>query len=142
MNRLDLFPISTRVMDNRLTIAGHDLTTLAEKHGTPLYVYDRATLDSAAVEYKSALASHYPGPASVTYAGKAFLNKAIAQWTQSRGLTVDCTGEGEIGIATGAAEAGLGLGQEFPTGTKILQAEGHEAASLRQIAALDFRIHA
>jgi len=102
MKRLDLFPISTKIENDRLTIAGHDLTELAEKNGTPLYVYDRATLDAAALGYKSALASSYPGPASVTYAGKAFLCLALAQWTQSHGLTVDCTGEGEIAIAAAA----------------------------------------
>jgi len=102
MKRLDLFPISTKIENDKLTIAGHDLTELAEKYGTPLYIYDRATLDAAALGYKSALASSYPGPASVTYAGKAFLCLALAQWTQSHGLTVDCTGEGEIAIAVAA----------------------------------------
>lgn len=102
--RIDLFPITARVEKDRLKIAGHDLTTLAETYGTPLYLYDRATLDHAVSEYKSALASHYPQPASVTYAGKAFLCLAIAQWTALQSLTVDCTGEGEIAIAV---EAGV-----------------------------------
>ncbi|MBI5945691.1 MAG: diaminopimelate decarboxylase [Chloroflexi bacterium] len=99
MNRLDLFPDTAKIINNSLTIAGHDLALLADKYGTPLYLYDRATLDSAAADYQTALASHYPGPASVTYAGKAFLNLAIAQWTQLHSLFVDCTGEGEISIA-------------------------------------------
>lgn len=99
MNRIDLFPISATIEKDTLSIAGHDLAALAKEHGTPLYLYDRATIDAAAAGYKSALASHYPGPASVTYAGKAFLCTAIAQWTQSHGLFVDCTGEGEIAIA-------------------------------------------
>ncbi len=99
MNRLQLFPTSTKIENDKLTIAGHDLAVLAESYGTPLYIYDRETMDNAAAGYKSALASHYPAPASVTYAGKAFLNLAIAQWTQSHNLFVDCTGEGEIAIA-------------------------------------------
>jgi diaminopimelate decarboxylase len=99
MNRLQLFPTSTRIEKDTLTIAGHSLTALADQYGTPLYLYDRETMDTAAGGYKSALASHYPRPASVTYAGKAFLCKAIAQWTDSHGLWVDCTGEGEISIA-------------------------------------------
>ncbi|NOT06352.1 MAG: diaminopimelate decarboxylase [Anaerolineales bacterium] len=107
MNRLDLFPYTTKIRNNSLTIAGYSLAALADLYGTPLYLYDRATMDNAAAEYKSALASHYPStrsgqrpmPASVTYAGKAFLNTAIAQWTQFHNLFVDCTGEGEIAIA-------------------------------------------
>ncbi len=99
MNRLNLFPDTTKIENDVLSIDGTSLTALANLYGTPLYVYDRATLDTAAEGYRSALASHYPGPASVTYAGKAFLNTAIAQWTQAHDLFIDCTGEGEIAIA-------------------------------------------
>ncbi|CAG0966151.1 diaminopimelate decarboxylase [Anaerolineales bacterium] len=99
MNRLPLFPITTKTDNNLLTIAGHDLSSMAAEYGTPLYLYDRATMDAAVTAYKSALATRYPASASVTYAGKAFLNLAVAQWTQTHGLYVDCTGEGEIGMA-------------------------------------------
>jgi diaminopimelate decarboxylase len=99
MNRLQLFPVTARIQNDTLTIAGQSLEEIAEKYGTPFYIYDRATMDAAADSYRMALASHYPGPASVTYAGKAFLCKAIAQWTQQHNLFVDCTGEGEIAIA-------------------------------------------
>ena len=99
MTRLKLFPISTKIVNDTLTIAGHDLGKLAEEYGTPLYLYDRATMDASVLDYKKALASHYPMPASITYAGKAFLCTAIAQWTQTHGLHVDCTGEGEIAMA-------------------------------------------
>jgi len=98
-NRLALFPESTRVRNDSLFIAGHNLASLATDNGTPLYVYDRSTLDLSATEYKSALRGYYPGKATVTYAGKAFLCKAIVQWTQQHNLIVDCTGEGEIAIA-------------------------------------------
>jgi diaminopimelate decarboxylase len=99
MKRLPLFPITTTTENDDLMIAGHSLQSLAEEHGTPLYIYDRATMDLAARQYGETLASYYPGPASVTYAGKAFLCTAITQWTQGHGLFVDCTGEGEIAIA-------------------------------------------
>ncbi|MCZ2122546.1 MAG: diaminopimelate decarboxylase [Anaerolineales bacterium] len=99
MNRLSLFPNATKIQNNQLTIAGQALNQLAGQYGAPLYIYDRATLNASAQEYQDALAAFYPGPASVTYAGKAFLCKALAAWTQLHNLTVDCTGEGEIGIA-------------------------------------------
>ena len=102
MKRLDLFPITTKIENDRLTIAGHDLKLLAEENQTPLYIYDRATLDAAVTGYKTALASSYPGAGSITYAGKAFLCLALAQWTRSQNLTVDCTGESEIAIAIAA----------------------------------------
>ena len=99
MNRIDLFPISAKIENDTLSIAGHDLVKLTKEHGTPLYVYDKATMDAAAGGYKNALASLFLGPASVTYAGKAFLCTAIAQWTQTHSLLIDCTGEGEIAMA-------------------------------------------
>lgn len=99
MSRIDLFPISTTIENDSLKIANIDLAKLTNEFGTPLYLYDKATLDSAVKQYKKALGSNYPGLASVTYAGKAFLNRSIAQWTQSHGLDIDCTGEGEIAIA-------------------------------------------
>jgi diaminopimelate decarboxylase len=62
-------------------------------------VYDRATMEDSVKTYREALSRHYPAQAEVTYAGKAFLCTAIAQWTQTQDLFVDCTGEGEIAIA-------------------------------------------
>lgn len=101
-DRLALFPISTEVKDDKLMIGGCDVQSLAEEHGTPLYLYDQAELDHAAGLYRRALAESWPGAWSVTYAGKAFLNAAIAQWAAGQGFKVDCTGAGEIGIAVHA----------------------------------------
>jgi diaminopimelate decarboxylase len=104
--RLQLFPLTTSLemtagVDN-LSIGGCDLTNLAKEYGTPLYVYDQATLDSAVDEYRTALRHTYPHATGITYAGKAFLCVAIAQWAAQRGLWVDCTGAGEIHIAVTA----------------------------------------
>ena len=102
MDRIDLFPVTTTIEHDNLTIAGHDLASLADRYLTPLYIYDRATLDASAKSYTDALAAYYPASAHITYAGKAFLCKAIAAWTQEHDFIVDCTGEGEIGIAVAA----------------------------------------
>src|SRR5690348_834463 len=98
-DRLRLFPDSARIQNHSLFIAGLDLAALADQYGTPLYVYDRLTLDTSVTEYQSALQKYYPAPSRITYAGKAFLCKALATWTQTHDLFVDCTGEGEIAIA-------------------------------------------
>lgn len=99
MDRLGLFPITTTIEDDSLTIAGRPLASLADRYGTPLYIYDRATLDFSVKSYAQALSAHYPAPSHITYAGKAFLCKTIAQWTREHNLFVDCTGEGELAIA-------------------------------------------
>ena len=98
-DRLALFPDSTQIQNDSLFIAGHDLTVLADRYGTPLYIYDRTTLDASVKSYTDALSAYYPSPSHLTYAGKAFLCKAIAEWTQTHDLFVDCTGEGEIAMA-------------------------------------------
>jgi len=99
MNRLPLFPDTTKIKNDTLTIGGQGVDSLADEYGTPLYLYDRTTMDNAVAVYKTACASFYPKPASVTYAGKAYLSTALAQWTQHHDLWLDCTGEGEIAIA-------------------------------------------
>lgn len=102
LNRLRLFPDTTRVTDKGLSIGGCDLSALAAEHGTPLYLYDRLTLDASAELYREALARYYPAKSGLTYAGKAWLCLAMAQWTRQRGLWLDCTGQGEIAIAVAA----------------------------------------
>jgi len=104
--RLDLFPLSTQITDAgaaaTLTIAGCDLRELAATYGTPLYLYDQQTMEMAAVAYRQALADYYPADAGVTYAGKAFLCTAAAQWVQRQGMILDCTGAGELHVAAAA----------------------------------------
>ncbi len=101
-DRLKLFPDSTSVQNDSLFIAGCDLGSLAAEYGTPLYIYDLLTLNNAVKTYTEALSKYYPFSSHITYAGKAFLCKAIAAWTQTHDLYVDCTGEGEIAIAVTA----------------------------------------
>ncbi len=101
--RLALFPLHTHVEQtgegDHLFVGEVDLVALAESFGTPLYLFDEATLDDAVAQYRAALARWYPGEGSVTLAGKALLFTASAQWAHTRGLRLDCTGAGEIAIA-------------------------------------------
>ena len=84
--RLELFPITTHLISDseggRLTIAGCNLDELVAKYGTPLYLYDKATLDDRVDVYQRSLARHYPGKSGLTYAGKAFLCTAMTQWVK------------------------------------------------------------
>lgn len=97
--RLALFPDSARVQNGELTLAGQSLHALAKEFGTPLYLYDRQTMDAAVDRYAFALGL-YAGPgAHITYAGKAYLCRAVAEWAEARGLWLDCTGETEIRMA-------------------------------------------
>jgi diaminopimelate decarboxylase len=106
MMRLDLFPITAHIETTPgrecLTVAGCDLVELADRYGTPLYLYDQTTMDAAVDTYRQALADFYPGETGITYAGKAFLCVATAKWIQRQGLWLDCTGAGELRVAAAA----------------------------------------
>ncbi len=101
--RLQLFPVSARLQrtpgGDHLFIAGLDVNELAQAYGTPLYLYDHATMQASLQDYRQALALHYPGSSGLTYAGKAFLCTAIAQWCSRSELVIDCTGANEIQLA-------------------------------------------
>ena len=103
--RLMLFPDTTRVetggTGEALSIAGCELASLAEHYGTPLYLYDRATLDATVTTYQQTLAE-YPAENGITFAGKAFLCTALAQWTQQHDLWLDCSSQGELAVASAA----------------------------------------
>jgi diaminopimelate decarboxylase len=129
--RLPLFPITTAVVETprgpELAIDGQPLAGLAATFGTPLYLYDQATMDAAAAQYRTALARHYPGSSGITFAGKALLTLAAAQWVQRQGLWLDCTGAGELYIA---AAAGLPRGQTLVHG--VNKSPGDLAAAVAQ----------
>ena len=100
--RLPLFPISTAMtaepQGQSLTIGGLSLAGLASEYGTPLYVYDQATMDDAVAQYRRTLADHYPGDSAITFAGKSFMCLALAQWAERQRLWLDCTGRGELHV--------------------------------------------
>ncbi len=90
---------ASQTPDGHLQIGGCDVPALAQRHGTPLYILDEATVRATAAAYRAALEREYPAPASVHYAAKALLNIAVAQLMVDCGLGLDCVSFGELGIA-------------------------------------------
>lgn len=91
----------TRDAEGRLTVAGVDVVTLAQRHGTAAYVMDEEDFRSRARAFRDGFASAFArlGGADVYYAGKAFLCTALARWVDEEGLHLDvCTG-GELAVA-------------------------------------------
>ena len=80
----------------RLEVAGIDVVALAEEFGTPLFVYDEATLRARCRELVGAFG---PGCA---YATKAFLCRAMARLALEEGLRLDVSTDGELGVALAA----------------------------------------
>lgn len=99
-NQLDLFPISTRLNSNgSLTIAGHELNTLAKQWGTPLYLYDAATVQAQAASIRQLITDAYRGAVDITYAAKAYFSLGMARRLAALNLGVDVVSLGELEIA-------------------------------------------
>jgi diaminopimelate decarboxylase len=84
--------------EGHLVIGGCDVVDLAAEFGTPLYVFDEATLRHKCREYRKEFTERYPDTL-VIYACKAFLNRALAQIFMQEGLGLDVVSGGELYIA-------------------------------------------
>lgn len=78
-----------------LTIDGADAVSLAETYGTPLYVYDVSKIRQTMRAFKT-LFEKENVPYVVSYASKAFANKAIYQVAQQEGVHADIVSGGEL----------------------------------------------
>jgi len=97
---LSLFPETARIGSNgHLYLADLDVAALAREFGTPLYIYDAATMETRCRCYQEALASSYPAASQTAYAAKAFLCTALARWIAAAGLDLDVVSGGELYIA-------------------------------------------
>ena len=100
MTNMHIFPVTAgRDSAGSLTIAGQALRPLAEKYGTPLYLYDGETILSHARSLRDALQKHYPGPFEITYAAKAYFSLGLARHLAGIGLGVDVVSLGELAVA-------------------------------------------
>ena len=99
MTRLSLFPLTAEVsQQGHLIIGGCDTVELAGEFGTPLYLFDEFSLRSKCTELKTEFGRRY-GDVAVIYAGKAFINGALALIFMEEGLGLDVVSAGELGIA-------------------------------------------
>jgi diaminopimelate decarboxylase len=95
------WPDSARVDDGVLVIGGCRADALAAEYGTPLYVYDAATLRTRARAYAEPLA-HRRGGGFVAFAVKACGNLAVLRILVEEGLGFDVSSEGELAAALAA----------------------------------------
>lgn len=80
----------------RLEIGGADTVELAEKFGTPLYVYDEDYIRSMMRVYRETLEKEYGGNGLVLYASKAFSCMGMYAIADSEGLGADVVSGGEL----------------------------------------------
>ena len=83
--------------DGMLRIGGCRVDELADRFGTPLFIYDEQHLRSRCREAVAAF-----GPERVVYATKAFLCRAMADLAYSEGMLLDVASGGELYTALAA----------------------------------------
>ena len=79
--------------NNELFIEDVNLRTVAEKYGTPCYVYSKAAFAASYLEYANALGKH---PGKIYYAVKANSNLAVLQLLSELGAGFDIVSVGEL----------------------------------------------
>lgn len=90
-----LKPITLKTNDNgNLSIGGCDLTELAEKYGTPLYVLDEETIRAVCRDYKKAFSKYEK--VRMMYASKALCTMGTSVLISSEGFGFDVVSGGEI----------------------------------------------
>jgi diaminopimelate decarboxylase len=83
-----------------LHIANHSVPDLVQRHGTPLYIFDRATIVNACTFYVRAFQEYYHESAfEILYASKAYLSPLIAQLMAQQGMGLDVVSGGELMVA-------------------------------------------
>jgi diaminopimelate decarboxylase len=105
-----VLPVSATISHaGRLAVGGCDLRDLVDQFGTPLYVYDVATLREQCAGYLRAFREAYED-CDVLYASKAFLNRPFARFIAEQGLGFDAVSGGEIAVLQ---SAGVDLGTVY-----------------------------
>ncbi|HXC78113.1 MAG TPA: diaminopimelate decarboxylase [Candidatus Acidoferrum sp.] len=91
-----LYPVTYRVNTaGHMEVGGCDLVKLARVHGTPLYVYDEATVRKRSAEYVAAMGRG----GHVLYSAKAFASPHFLRIVAEEGLGLDVVSAGELDLA-------------------------------------------
>lgn len=96
-----IMPVTAKINDDcHLEIGGCDCIELANKYGTPLYVFDEATIRSIAGDYTKAFEGY--DHINMMFAAKAFMTKAMCSLMGELGFGLDLCSGGEIYTAHSA----------------------------------------
>ncbi len=93
MNERETLKINSK---GHLEIGGADSVELANRFGTPLYVFDEAHIRNMMRVYKNTLETEYGGNGQVLYASKAFSCMAIYAIAKQENIGIDVVSGGEL----------------------------------------------
>ena len=87
--------------NGRLFFDGCDVTELAKKYGTPLYVYSQTAIERRFDELRRDFLDRWPG-SRVAYGAKAFCTTGMCRLVERAGMCVDVVSGGELYTALAA----------------------------------------
>ncbi len=93
MNERETLKINEK---GHLEIGGADCVELANRFGTPLYLFDEAYIRKMMRVYRDTLAEKYDGKGMVLYASKAFSCQAIYRIADEENIGIDVVSGGEL----------------------------------------------
>lgn len=94
-----LWPDTARLdAEGRLLLDGNAASDLLAAYGSPLYVFDEATLRGQMRTFHEAFARRW-AESAIAYAGKAYLSPALLALLIDEGMELDAVSAGEIGMA-------------------------------------------
>jgi diaminopimelate decarboxylase len=145
---LHLLPQTARVLDGRLEIGGCDALELAERFGTPAFIYDEMHLRERCREVVAEFGD------GATYASKAFLCTAMARLVHEEGLRIDVATGGELHVALAAgvpgdrivlhgnnkSEAELGMAMAVGVGRIVVDSDEEISRIERLVASEGFEV--
>jgi diaminopimelate decarboxylase len=126
---LELFPDTARIEAGALTIGGIPAADLVRAHGSPLVVYDGATLRARARAYREAAPA-----ATIVYGTKAFPNVTVMRILAEEGIGADVSTLGELRFAQ---EAGIGGAALVVHGNNKSRDELEAAAAAGALVVID-----
>lgn len=81
---------------NHLTLGGVDVTLMAEKYGTPLYLFDEDRVRENCRTYLHAMREAFGEDAAPLYASKAAAFRALYRIMREEGMGIDVVSSGEV----------------------------------------------
>jgi diaminopimelate decarboxylase len=103
-----IWPLTAqRDAHGELWIGGVRVAEIAGAAGTPVYIYDEATIRDQCRRYRGGLAATWPNSV-VAYAAKAWLSRALVEIIVDEGLNLDVVSGGELFVAL---ESGMPAGR-------------------------------
>ena len=126
---LELFPDTARIEGGRLSLGGISAADLVRAHGSPLVVYDEATLRARARAYRGAAPE-----AAIVYGAKAFPNVTLMRILAEEGIGADVSTLGELRFAE---QAGIDGGHLVVHGNNKSDEELAAASAAGALVVLD-----